>query len=204
LEGGGVYPEAAEVAERLAALGVQPAGIRRLLRHKSGMGAHWGARWAVWVGAKQGLAQPGGFLFSRILGACEGDPECQEPPLAWVLQQERVQNEQRCRERTAAAVAHRPDPFLARKSAPRPEPGTAVLPELAEVWTRLRAEPALPVRAAFAAATAVMLDGEVLVIELPSISADALRSRREQLLQVAQGVRPELSELRFMATKGGR
>lgn len=201
---GVVYPDEAEVAGKLAELGVQAAGIRRLLRHKSGMGAHWGARWAVWVTAKQGLAQPGGFLFSRILGACEGDPECQEPPLAWVLQQERRQSEQRRRERTASAVAQRPDPFLARKTAPRPDPGTAVLPELAEVWTRLRAEPALPVRAAFAAATAVTLEGDALVIELPGISADALRSRREQLLAVAQSVRPELAELRFASTRAPR
>lgn len=203
-EAGAVYPEEAAVPGLLAELGVQPAGIRRLLRHKSGQGAYWGARWAVWVSAKKDLAQPGGFLYSRILGACEGDPECQEPPLAWVLQRERAQGDQRRRERTAAVVASRPDPFLARKTAPRPDPGTAVLPELAEVWQRLRAEPALPVRAAFAAATAVTREGTVLVIELPGTSAEALRSRREQLLDVARGVRPELSELRFMATKGGR
>jgi hypothetical protein len=200
---GGVYPEAADVPRLLAELGVQPAGIRRLLRHPSGMATHWGARWAVWVSAKQGLAQPGGFLFSRILGACEGDPECQEPPLAWVVRQERAQTVHRRRERTAAVVASRPDPFLARKTSPRPDPATAVLPELAEVWALLRAEPALPVRAALAAATAVTLDGDVLVIELPGISAEALRSRREQLLQVARTLCPGLSDLRFLHTRSG-
>ena len=198
---GAIYPEAAEVPRLLAELGVQPAGIRRLLRHQSGRGAHWGARWAVWVSAKQGLAHPGGFLFSRILRACEGDPECQEPPLAWVLQQERAQQDRRRGERTTAVVAARPDPFLVRKTAPRPDPATAVLPELAEVWARLRAEPALPVRAALAAATAVTLEGDALVIELPGTSADALRSRRDQLIQVAQSMRPELRALRLIPTR---
>jgi len=201
---GAVYPDEAEVPRLLAELGVQPAGIRRLLRHKSGRGAHWGARWAVWVAAKQGLAQPGGFLFSRILGACEGDPECQEPPLAWVLQQERAQGERRRRTRTAAVVAARPDPFLVRKTAPRPDPATAVLPELAEVWARLRAEPAAPVRLALAAATAVTRDGDVLVIELPGISADALRSRRELVLEIARTACPALLELRLVTTQRGR
>jgi hypothetical protein len=201
-EGEAEYPPLAEVPRLLAELGVQPAGIRRLLRHKSGQGAYWGARWAVWVGAKRDLAQPGGFLFSRIFGACEGDPECREPPLAWVVQRERAEGDRRRRERTTAVVASRPDPFRARKEARRPDPGTAVLPELAPVWERLRAEPAAPVRLALAAATAVTRDGDTLVIELPGISADALRPRREWLLEVARTVCPELAELRLVPAKG--
>lgn len=198
------YPPLAEVPRLLAELGVQPAGIRRLLRHKSGQGAYWGARWAVWIAAKRDLAQPGGFLFSRIYGACEGDPECQEPPLAWVVRREQAEGDRRRRERTASVVATRPDPFRARKEARRPDPGTAVLPELARVWERLRAEPAAPVRLALAAATAVTRDGDTLVIELPGISADALRPRREWLLELARTVCPELQELRLAPTKGGR
>lgn len=48
------------------------------------------------------------------------------------------------------------------------------------------------------------LDGDALVIELPGTSAEALRSRREQLLEVARTVCPELQELRLAPTNGGR
>ena len=50
----------------------------------------------------------------------------------------------------------------------------------------------------------VTRDGDILVIELPGISADALRPRREWLLELARTVCPELQELRLTPTKGGR
>ena len=190
------------VVGKLCKAGVHPESANRLLiRFPNAL--EKASRWADWLptvrrgmeAAGRPIADDENYLGYHLAGRCHQhptrpcvDPLCDTP--GYVLKAR------------PTAVAVRPTAVAAPTNG-RPDPETAILPEAADVWKHLLATIIGMPRAMLMAATAVLVDGYTLVIELPATNAGHLQPRREEILTAAQQIRPELVDLRFDTT-GGR